>query len=362
MKLIKVKLKPSYKIAITDSFRELPRLLMELRLGRNGCCVTNARLRRLFGPQLKGALETIGAKLNFLLIPDSERSKSVSQSLKVIEALLRYDKKERPFIVALGGGVAGDLAGYVASIYKRGIPYIQVPTTLLSQVDSSIGGKVAIDLPCAKNLIGSFYQPRLVYINTQTLRSLPLRQLRNGLAEVLKYGVIKDEGLFKFLEVNYKKAISRDKRILEHLIFRSAEIKSHLVELDERDERMKRIILNFGHTIGHAIEQAAGYSKKVYHGEAISVGMVIASSISVKLGLLKDEIAGRIKTLFTNIGLPVVLKGVSRSSIMKASGFDKKFIHGTNRFVLPVAIGRVVVREAVPSSVILSAIEENIEA
>ncbi len=363
MRLIKLKLgSRGYDIAISENFRLLPGLLERLKLGRNACCVTNKKLRYLFGSQLRAALKKIGTRLNFIEVPDTERSKSLSQSLRLINSILRYDRGERPFVIALGGGVVGDLAGYVASIYKRGVPYIQLPTTLLSQVDSSIGGKVGVDLPCAKNLVGSFYQPRLVYSNTRTLDSLSTRQIRNGLAEVVKYGVIKDAGLFGFLERNYEKLLNRDPSALGDIVYRSARIKARLVESDERDDLGRRVILNFGHTIGHAIEQAVGYSKRIQHGEAISLGMVIASAISARLKLLNEDTAARIKNLLAGIGLPVTVTGISAADIMEAYRFDKKFLRGINRFVLPVAVGRTIVREGIPASTIISAIEENMRA
>ena len=290
-------------------------------------------------------------------MPDTEKSKSLTQLEKLIGKIVNFDKKRPPFILAFGGGVIGDLAGFAAAIYRRGVPCIQIPTTLLSQVDSAIGGKVGIDLPQGKNLIGAFYQPRLIYSNITLLKSLPLLQIKEGLAEVIKYGVIYDANLFKFLEKKYNKVLSLDLATLNHIVYKSSLIKAKIVSMDERETRGRRTILNFGHTVGHAIEAASSYSKKCTHGQAISVGMLCAAYISYKLGLANKGLLERIETLIGQVGLPRTVSGVNLSNILKAQEHDKKFIHGLNRLVLPERLGQVVVKEDIPLSLIREAVK-----
>jgi 3-dehydroquinate synthase len=290
-------------------------------------------------------------------VPDTEKSKSLPQLENLIKKIVDFDQKRPPFILAFGGGIIGDLAGFAAAIYRRGIPYIQIPTTLLSQVDSSIGGKVGIDLPQGKNLIGAFYQPKLVYSNVTLLKTLPLAQIREGLAEVIKYGVIADAGLFCFLEKNYKKILNLNSAALSHIIYKSALIKAKIVSLDEKETLGKRTILNFGHTIGHALEAASSYSKGYTHGQAISIGMLCACYISYKLGLTKKNLLERLEDLVDKVGLPKTICGLNLSDILRAQEHDKKFIHGTNRLVLPRYLGKVVIKENIPLGLIKAAIQ-----
>jgi len=267
-----------------------------------------------------------------------------------------FDTRKTLFVIALGGGVIGDLAGFAAAIYKRGIPYLQIPTTLLAQVDSAIGGKTAIDLPVAKNLVGAFYQPKAVLSDISTLRSLPERELRNGLAEVIKYGVIKDSRLFEFIEKNYKKILRRDTQALSFIVARSSAIKARVVETDERDTTGARAILNYGHTFGHAIEAASEYGEGYYHGEAIAVGMIIAARLAVDLGLMKARDANRIEDLIRSVGLPTKIKKLPKARLYNAYLRDKKFIRGKSRLVLPTSIGSVKIVHAIPDHLILRSI------
>ena len=334
-------------------------ILKNLSVGKDAVIVTNKKLAHLYGKKIRGSLKKSGIGSAIELVPDSEKAKSEKTLISVLNRIGAYDKNKVMFLIALGGGVIGDVTGFIASIYKRGVPYIQIPTTLLAQVDSSIGGKTAIDLPIAKNMVGSFYQPKAVLSDTSTLSSLSIRQIRNGLAECIKYGVIKDKRLFEFLENNYKKALRRDLNILQRIIISCSGIKAKIVEADELDRLGKRVILNYGHTIGHAIESAAGYSKKYNHGEAVAIGMISAARISSKLGLLKDEERLRIESLIENCGLPVRISGrLSISGIYRSLLCDKKFIHGRSRLVLPVGIGKACIVEGIKRSVIIKAIEE----
>ncbi|NQT07088.1 MAG: 3-dehydroquinate synthase [Candidatus Omnitrophica bacterium] len=362
MKRAKVSLgkKRSYNIAIghkiTSSAKDLIR---GLRLGKDAVIITNPAILSLHKNAVMRGLRRASLDISTIKIPDSEKSKSNRQVIKIIDSIVKMDKGRGIFIIALGGGVVGDVAGFAASIYKRGIPYIQIPTTVLAQVDSAIGGKVAIDLRSAKNLVGAFYQPRLVLSDTSFLRSLPMRQIRSGLGEIIKYGVIKDRRLFKFLEENIKNILKLDKASLEYIIYRSSRIKAAIVEKDEYDKKGIRAQLNFGHTIGHALEASCGYSKLYSHGEAVGIGMVCASEIAVKMGLLNAGSAKRIIELIKKAGLPTkISRKIKIEKIMKAQSYDKKIIHGVNRFVLPVKIGKVKVFEDIPKKLIYETIRK----
>ena len=335
-------------------------IVKKLDIGRDAVVITNDALRKAYGNPLKRSLDRSGISVRFELLPDSEKAKSSQTLLKVLDHIAAHDRKKSVFIIALGGGVVGDLSGFAASVYKRGIPYVQIPTTLLAQVDSSVGGKVAIDLSAAKNLAGAFCQPKIVISDMNVLMSLSPRQIRNGLAEIIKYGSVMDRELFVYLEKNYRKAVDLDKKVLGHLIMRSVGIKARLVEGDELDKKGKRIALNYGHTIGHAIEAASSYSNRYNHGEAIAIGMCIAADIAVKLNLLKREDAERIERLIKKCGLPTKIRGLKFNKIYEAHLRDKKFVAGKNRFVLPCALGSVRVVKMIPNRVIAQAIKERL--
>jgi len=351
--------KRSYDILIGDDLaKKSGAVLRRLRVGNDAVIVSNANILRLYGARIERSLRRCRLSVRFETVPDSERAKSFSVLTGLMKRIAVYDRAKTLVIIAFGGGVIGDLAGFVSAIYKRGIPYIQMPTTLLAQVDSAIGGKVAVDLPLAKNLAGAFYQPKIVLSDISLLRSLSVRQVRNGLAEIIKYGVIKDEGLFGYLERDYRKVLSLDRGALQHVIWRSSRIKAGLVARDEFDNKGVRVALNYGHTLGHAIEAASGYSLKYSHGEAVAIGMVMALGISSRLGLAPDRDVSRIKSLIMSCGLPVRVKGLDLARIYEAHLHDKKFIRGMNRFVLPEKIGRVRVVEGVPDRVIKDAIRQ----
>jgi 3-dehydroquinate synthase len=336
----------SYPIVTTNSYRALPGWLARLRLPRHGWVVSHERLLRRYGAELLGPLRRAGWHLDTVTVPESEASKSLAQAERLIARLARRPAMRVPLIVAFGGGVVGDLAGFVAAMFRRGVPYVQVPTTLLAQVDSAIGGKAGVDLPQGKNLIGAFYQPRLVYNNLQVLSSLPTRQRRSGLAEVIKYGMIADAPLFAFLEEHLKACLRLEPRALRVMVDRSARIKARVVSRDERETGELRVHLNFGHTLGHALEAATGY-RRWTHGEAIAIGMCAAAELSVGLGRLPAAGFRRLVALIEAAGLPICARGVSRAAVRRALAFDKKFIHGRPRWVLPTRIGQVTVTEAV---------------
>lgn len=361
MKKIKVSLQTrSYDILIgRELIADSGPMLKRLRIGRDAIIVTNKSIASIYSKKIESSIKKSGMSTKIELVPDSEKAKSHNILIGLLNKIGSYDRSKAIYIIALGGGVIGDLAGFAASIYKRGIPYVQIPTTLLAQVDSAIGGKVAIDLPAAKNLIGSFYQPKAVISDISLLKTLSPRQLKNGLAEIIKYGVIKSGPLFGYLENNYKKIVIADMTALEYVILASARIKAGIVEEDELDRGGKRVILNYGHTIGHAIEAASGYSGKYSHGEAISIGMIIAARISSKLGILDDVSRSRIELLIKKCGLPVTIKNLRLSAIYEAHLRDKKFLHGKNRFVLPAGIGMVKIVEDIPDSIIIKSIRES---
>jgi len=358
MRVIKVKLgKRSYDIAVGNKIiRSLGKQLKKLGLGNSAFIITNSLVRRKCAGELTGVLKKAGVSFKFRVIPDTEKSKSILTLSSVIRGLAKFDLQKRTFIIALGGGVVGDLSGLAASIYKRGIPYIQIPTTLLAQVDSAIGGKTAVDLREGKNLIGAFYQPRLVFSDVNLLKSLDSRQLRTGLAEIIKYGIIQDRQLFAYLEKNCADILRFKRQALVHIVNVSSRIKADIVSRDEREEKGLRTILNFGHTLGHAIECASGFNK-YNHGEAVGLGMLIALEISRKLGLIKSSTQKRVEALIKKCGLPVQIKGLSLKNIINAYHRDKKFIGSRNRLVLITGLGKAKVVENIPLETIEEAVK-----
>ena len=350
MKDIRVSLgERSYAITVADSYARLPERLRHLGLGRHGWVVSHRSVLARSGRDLLGPLRRAGWTVETLVVPESETSKSFAHAQRLITQLSRRAAMRIPVLFAFGGGVVGDLAGFVAAVYRRGVPYVQLPTTLLAQVDSAIGGKVGVDLPHAKNLVGSFHQPRLVWNNLSLLRTLPLRQRRSGLAEVIKYGAIADPTLFRFLETHLRECLRLELRAVRVMVERSCAIKAAVVSRDERETRGLRAQLNFGHTLGHALEAAGGY-RRWTHGEAIAIGMCAAARLSAALGKLAERDCERVVRLIRAAGLPTESRGVSRNAVRAALRYDKKFIHGRARWVLLARLGQVTVTEAVPPS------------
>jgi len=362
MEKIKLRLaERSYEITVGSGVvSRLPRAIKAAGARGPVAVITDRKVRtrtvRIIGP----LLESLPAGSFCVTVPASERSKSIAVFQDTARRISARTRNHRPVIVALGGGVVGDLAGFVAATYRRGVPFIQVPTTLLAQVDSSVGGKVGIDLPEAKNLIGAFCQPRSVLMDTDFLHTLPARQIRNGMGEVIKYAVISDSVLFRFLEDNLDDILSLKKRPLEKVIARCVRIKARVVERDEFDVKDIRIMLNFGHTFGHAIETASGYSSAYNHGESIALGMLLAGEIAVRLKMFAEKDLVRMRTLIKRAGLPVRTRGVPTGGILRAQEYDKKFVAGANRFVLPVKIGTVTVAENVPVDVIKAVLRDHV--
>jgi len=362
LKKVSVQLKErSYNILIgAGLIQESGRLLKRLGLCGAAVVITNKRLLHLYGKPLGTSLRKHGFGLRFITVPDSERAKSSGVATGILNKIASADHGGSVFLVALGGGVVGDLTGFIASIYKRGVPYVQIPTTLLAQVDSSIGGKTAIDLPSAKNLAGSFYQPKIVISDVSVLKSLPKRRLISAMAEIIKYGIIKDRKLFEYIETNCSKIQRGHKLALEHVITEASRIKAGIVSKDERDNKGLRIILNYGHTAGHAIEAASSYAGKYDHGESVSVGMLIAVDIAREMHIINLRDAGKMAALIKKCGLPSKVKGISLAKVYSSLLHDKKFTGGRNRFVLPVGIGKIKVVEGVPVNIIKQAISGHI--
>ncbi|PIQ90965.1 MAG: 3-dehydroquinate synthase [Candidatus Omnitrophica bacterium CG11_big_fil_rev_8_21_14_0_20_41_12] len=332
--------KRSYEIIIGEGIlSQLGVTLKRLAIGTDAFIITNKFLKDKYGAKLSRALLKEGFNFHFKIVADSEKSKSIQTASMVISELAKFSKEKKVFIIAFGGGVIGDLSGFVASVYKRGTNYVQIPTTLLAQVDSAIGGKTALDLDLGKNLVGAFYQPRLVFSDVDFLKSLDNKQLASGMSEVIKYAAIKDKKLFSFLEDNSKKIIAKDSKALEKIVASCSKIKAKITSSDERETCGLRTILNFGHTIGHAIEAAGGYCG-YNHGQAVSLGMIAAIDLSQRLKLINQKLAVRVENLIKLYGLPSKLKAIPMAKIIKAHYHDKKFSGKENKFVLLSGIGK----------------------
>jgi 3-dehydroquinate synthase len=365
MKTVRVNLKErSYEILIGERiFSDFGRRLAKLKaLPKNAVVVTQKEIADHYRTAAEDTLVRAGFNPSFFVTPaakSSEAAKSESVFLKLVKHLsVLGGNNQSVFLLALGGGVIGDLTGFAASVYRRGVPYIQIPTTLTAQVDSAIGGKTAIDLKEGKNLLGSFFQPALVISDSALLKSLPDRVWRDGFAEVIKYGVIKDPGLLRFLESHGAEGLKANPSFLEKVIFACARIKAKIIAQDEYDKSQIRMVLNFGHTAGHAIETAAAYSRQYTHGEAVAIGMLVACEIARELGVLKDPaLPERLEKTVIKFGLPVFYKGLKTEAVLKAMGHDKKAGDGMNCFVLPVAAGKTIIRRDVPLAAVVRALE-----
>ncbi len=324
--------------------------LKEQRLAKRYMVVADDRVADLFGTALLDSLHGAGLAADLLVFPHGEGSKHLATVGDLASRLARAGVDRKDALIALGGGVTGDITGFLAAIYMRGIPFVQVPTTLLAQVDSSVGGKTGVDIPEGKNLVGSFYQPRAVFIDSTVLNELPDAELLNGLAEVIKYGVIYDAPFFDFLAAKRAAILGRDLGVLEEVIERCCAIKARVVEADERESDLRRI-LNFGHTIGHAIEAASDFT--LAHGAAVAIGMVAVSDIAVAKGLFAAEEARRLRDLIAAFGLPVTIPAeLDRSRMKGYLKTDKKSVGGRPFFVLPTAIGTVVITDDVAGDLI----------
>lgn len=313
--------------------------------------ITHPSINELYGEEVVGNFVAQGWTTDIIEIPEGESSKNLGQAEKLYDHLLELNCDRKSVLVALGGGVIGDLVGFVAATYQRGIPFIQVPTTLLSQVDSSVGGKTAVNHPKGKNMIGAFYQPRLVVADLETLRTLPQKEFRAGLAEIVKYGVISDARLFEFLEAHYKEILNLDHKSLAHIVETSCAIKAEVVEKDERESHY-RMILNFGHTFGHAIESLTEYSQFI-HGEAVAIGMVCAAQLSLSVGKCSEDVPRRIKALLKNLDLPVDMPELDASAVLESLYHDKKTMDRKIKFILVNEIGSIEIMDQMSEAEIL---------
>ncbi|HEX8610358.1 MAG TPA: bifunctional shikimate kinase/3-dehydroquinate synthase AroKB [Telluria sp.] len=327
----------SYPITIGPGLLSDPALLERHIAGRKVAIVTNTTVAPLYLERVAAPLRASGRDVLEIVLPDGEQFKNWDSLMTIFDALLEHKCDRKTTMVALGGGVIGDLTGYAAASYMRGIPFVQIPTTLLSQVDSSVGGKTGINHPLGKNMIGAFYQPRAVLADTATLDTLAPRELSAGLAEVIKHGAIIDAAFFDWIEANIGKLMARDQQALAHAISRSCEIKADVVRQDEREGGL-RAILNFGHTFGHAIEAGMGYGAWL-HGEAVGCGMVMAADLSHRLGLIDAASVARMRALVAAAGLPTVAPNLGTERWLELMEVDKKNEGGAIKFILMKPLG-----------------------
>ncbi|MBU0915122.1 3-dehydroquinate synthase [Aquabacterium parvum] len=334
----------------TESFAGLPKSSKAL-------IVTNTTVGPIYTAKLRAAIAPLHTEVLDVELPDGEQFKDWPALNQVFTKLLEEAADRKTVLYALGGGVVGDMTGFAAACYMRGVPFVQVPTTLLAQVDSSVGGKTAINHPAGKNMIGAFYQPLRVVCDLDTLDTLPQRELLAGLAEVIKYGPIADAEFLTWLEANLDKLLARDRQALIHAVRRSCEIKAWVVGQDEKESGL-RAILNYGHTFGHAIEAGLGYGEWL-HGEAVGCGMVMAADLSARLGLIDADTAARIKALIERTGLPVVGPDLGAERYLELMQVDKKAEGGQIRFVVIGPLGQATMQPA-PEDVVREVIAANV--
>lgn len=346
----------SYTISIGEgSLAQVGSIVSGVARSRQVFLISNPTVFSIYGTVITGSLKQAGLEVIVGLMPDGEEYKTLGQAEEFIDLAVENQLDRQVLVLALGGGVVGDLAGFVAAVYQRGVDFVQVPTTLLAQVDSSVGGKVAVNHRVGKNIIGAFHQPRSVIIDTATLTTLSEREFGSGMAEVIKYGVILDQAFFSFLEDRLDAIRKRRREVLEEIIYRSCSIKAQVVENDETEEGL-RAVLNLGHTFGHALEALTRY-RKYRHGEAVAMGMVAACQLAKDLGLMKDTEVERVKGLLRACGLPVSLPAFDSGLILDTMYHDKKVQARKLRLVLPQGIGRTVIRDDISDESILAALD-----
>ncbi len=329
----------SYVITIgPGALGSIGRIVTSVRKPSAAAVVSNPAVARLYGEVVTQSLNAAGVRTELVLVPAGERYKTLGTVSRIYDALLAMRLDRGGAVVALGGGVVGDMAGFAAATYMRGVDFYQVPTTLLAQVDASVGGKTGVDLPQGKNLVGAFHQPRAVLIDTLTLKTLPVRELRSGLAEVIKHGIIYDQGFYHYVAREARALLARDEHALRESVKRSVEIKRDVVETDERESGL-RAILNYGHTIGHAIEVLSGYGK-YRHGEASSIGMVTEAVLAEGEGIAERGVAAQVAEALRSLRLPVAMdSSLNTDDVVRAVERDKKVLGGEIRVALPARIG-----------------------
>ncbi len=339
----------SYDIAVTDAgLGDVGAFARQRARGNTALVITDANVSH-HANLVTFSLGEAHFRPHLVIRPAGEGQKSLDVARELYDRLVDIPADRRTLVVAVGGGVMGDLAGFVASTYARGLPLLMVPTTLLAMVDSSVGGKVAVNHPRAKNLIGTFHQPIGVYIDVTSLATLPDREYRSGLAEVVKYGVILDAEFFAFLEANVAAILARDAGAVQHIVRRSCELKARIVEQDEREETGLRAVLNYGHTFAHAFETAAGYSAWL-HGEAVAAGMICASRLAERRGLIPRELTDRQRRLLEAFGLATAPERWPIDDLIATMRTDKKALAGQMRFILPRRLGEVALFDDVPEA------------
>ena len=359
-KVVRVELSErSYEIEIGQgTLSQLGYFLQARQQFSRAILVTDSQVAPLYAAIASAALEQAGLANTLLTVPAGEASKSMACLSKLWDETLSAGADRKTVVVALGGGVVGDLTGFLAASFARGIPFVQVPTTLLAQVDSSVGGKVGINLPAAKNMVGAFWQPVGVLIDTDTLNTLPEREYRAGLAEVIKYGVILDEAFFSYLEANIEGIQARSPEVLRHIVARCCELKADVVRQDEREETGLRAVLNYGHTFAHAFESRAGYGT-LLHGEAVSIGMVCAARLAAGLGRVDREFCRRQFALLDALGLPTSVPDFPAAELIELMQHDKKTVQGRLRFVLPTRLGHVELLSGVDSRLVADSLQND---
>jgi 3-dehydroquinate synthase len=304
------------------------------------------------------ALSAAGFRASLVALPPGEATKSLATTAQLYDELAELQADRKTLVVAVGGGVIGDVAGFAAATFNRGLALLQVPTTLLAMVDSSVGGKVGVNHPRAKNLIGAFHQPIGVWIDTATLETMPERAFRSGLAEVVKYGVILDADFFAYLEANAEAIARREPAAIRHIVARSCRLKADVVERDEREETGLRAVLNYGHTFAHAFETAAGYGGGWLHGEAVAAGMICASRLAERRGLVGPDVTARQRVLLHKFGLPTAPEPWPIDALLATMRSDKKALAGQLRFILPRRLGEVTLVDDVPEADVRKVLEE----
>ena len=344
----------SYDIVIGHGLgKEIGAFLKTRNYSRRALVISDSNLAPLYGRHVLGILREAGLEAEIYVLPAGEKSKSLAEAEKIYTRMIGLGLDRKSPVFALGGGVVGDLAGFAAATYMRGVPFIQLPTSLLAQVDSSVGGKVAVNHALGKNLIGAFYQPKAVFMDLEMMETLPAREISTGLGEVVKYGLIYDADFFSYLESHIEEILALEHECLSHIIARSCEIKAAVVSEDEKEAGLRRI-LNFGHTIGHAIEKETGYAR-YNHGEAVAVGMVGALKLSIDSGLLAEEVLPRTERLLSALKLPRRAEGCTVDNMYEDIFHDKKTVGGRVAWVLISAIGQTVCRSDVPESAVREA-------
>lgn len=329
----------SYPIYITGDYEGLAKAASSAGISGKVVVITDTNVDRFQSKECMDAMSSCTHEVYKYVIPAGEQSKNLDTVKDIYEFLVEKKLDRNSTLVALGGGVVGDITGFVAASFLRGIRFLQIPTSLLAQADSSVGGKVGVDFEGSKNIIGFFYQPSLVYINVNTLKTLPERELKAGLAEVVKHGIIYDEEFFDFIDYNTKRIFNFDEDVLQYMAKMNCTIKGKVVEQDEKESGL-RAILNFGHTFGHAVESVSEF--RLLHGECVAIGMMAAFKMAQKLEMVEDKSTSKVAAVLENIGLPVRVSGLDREKVYRQMFYDKKVKSSKLLFVLPKGIGEVV--------------------